>query len=158
MKRHNHKNEAIAILLLILGIWFGKWVEKPVRYYNIIAPSEMHWQEKGGIYAGEATPEELRQLPPEGIENYIRWKFGKDAEMALKIAYCESRFHSNSIGGVGERGLFQIHPIHTRRIEKLGWTFDDMFNPYRNTDLAYILFKEQGWEPWSCWRIVREVK
>jgi len=158
MKRNKHtKTIAFFFGVMAVGTLLGKGVDGFMASNTVI---------KGDIYQGDGTEqgvvfaeavplEEREKLPPEDIKEYIKWVFGKHGEEALKVAYCESRFHANSVGGVGERGLFQIHPIHTQRIEKLGLSFDDMFNPYRNTDVAYNIFKEQGnWSAWSCARKV----
>ena len=79
-----------------------------------------------------------------------------DCDTALYVFRCENGFDAyeywrpDVIGGQGERGIAQIHPIHLERIHNLGYTWDDMFNPTANLAVAYSLFQEQGWEPWAC--------
>jgi hypothetical protein len=31
---------------------------------------------------------------------------------AIQVAHCESRFKADAVGALGERGVFQIHPVH----------------------------------------------
>ena len=157
MKRNKHaKTIAFFFGVMAVGTLLGKGVDGFMASKSII---------KGDIYQGDGTEqgvvfaeavplEEQAKLPPEDIKEYIKWVFGKHGDEALAIVNCESRFHPNSVGGVGERGLFQVHPIHRKRIERLGYSWDDMFNPYKNVNVAYDIFKEQGWNPWTCKRVL----
>lgn len=63
---------------------------------------------------------------------------------------CESTMNPRAVGSAGERGLTQIHPIHRQRIERLGFTWDDMFDPVANLTVAFDIYREQGARPWSC--------
>ena len=153
--KQSRKTNLIAILLLLAGIGFGKsyenWMSTSVSF------ARDHYgdmTESYQIVSEELPPEVVAELeakePPKGTEDYIRYVFGDHADEALKVAYCESKFRAKAVGGLGERGVFQLHPIHRARIAKLGLEWDDMFNAHRNTDVAKILFDEQGWGIWSC--------
>ena len=54
----------------------------------------------------------------------IRSVFGRNADAALRVARCESGFNTYAVGSAGERGLFQIHPIHRSWVN-----WGAMFNP-----------------------------
>lgn len=54
------------------------------------------------------------------------------------------------VGDAGERGGFQLHPVHAWRFLQRGWTWDDAFIPKRNVEIAYEIWVEQGWHPWTC--------
>lgn len=69
-----------------------------------------------------------------------------------EIVRCESTFNPHAVGSAGERGLTQVHPVHRPRIEAMGFTWDDMFDPRANLDVAYAIWSEQGTRPWSCAR------
>lgn len=69
-----------------------------------------------------------------------------------EIVRCESTFNPHAVGSAGERGLTQVHPVHRPRIEAMGFTWDDMFDPRANLDVAYSIWSEQGTRPWSCAR------
>lgn len=105
----------------------------------------------------------------ERILQLIAGVFPDHTVNATKIAKCESTFDPKAIGGIGERGLMQIHPNHFRGVwsnvlPNAGFTWDDMFDPQKNLEAARILFDLNGqkWgrrtpsSPliWSCAPIV----
>ena len=60
---------------------------------------------------------------------------------AKVVAWCESRWSPNATGGAGERGTFQVHPIHRDS------TYDELGNflaAYRISSGGY------DWTAWSC--------
>jgi hypothetical protein len=60
---------------------------------------------------------------------------------ALRIMSCESGGNPNATGGAGERGLFQIHPVH----------HDSTYDPYGNVLAAYrISAGGSNWSAWTC--------
>lgn len=87
---------------------------------------------------------------PQNNEEIIRSIFGKDADMAIKVARCESGLNTNAKNKVSSaRGLFQVmssvHGVKER------WLYDPMIN----TLIAKQLFDASGWNPWNasrhCW-------
>ncbi len=75
--------------------------------------------------------------------------YGWDCARALAVARCESRLDPAAVGGAGERGLFQIHPVHAAW---LGPRWDALFDPVVNVAVAHEMWRTQGWRPWSCAR------
>ena len=72
--------------------------------------------------------------------------------VAYHIVAAESKGNPYAEGGAGERGIFQIHPIHFGYGQQtlLGYTWDDMWNPVANAAVAAWLYKNQGgWRPWT---------
>lgn len=70
------------------------------------------------------------------------------------ISYYETRGQADpnaAIGIYGERGRFQIHPIHASRFTAHGWVFEvDAHDPWKNTVIAYEIWQDNlGWTPWS---------
>lgn len=65
---------------------------------------------------------------------------------ALRVAYCESRLDPLARGRAGERGLFQIHPVH------FGWLDEArLYEPLYNARIAYRLSRGgRDWHAWSC--------
>lgn len=62
-------------------------------------------------------------------------------DKALVIARCESGWNTGATGSAGERGLFQIHPIH----------FDSTYDTLGNVRAAYrISSGGRDWSAWSC--------
>lgn len=73
------------------------------------------------------------------------------AASAPAIAMCESSMNPAAVNREsGATGLFQIMEIHTRRIQRLGYTWADMLHGVPNTLVAIDLWREQSWAPWSC--------
>jgi len=85
--------------------------------------------------------------PPElvaAVQGYS-WR----VEDALAVAWCEMGGHWNptAIGAAGERGPFQLHPIHAGR-----WPdyWEGSMIPSRNAEMAFDIWSESGWGPWTC--------
>jgi hypothetical protein len=90
---------------------------------------------------------------PKSIKGMIEKEFGKDADEALRIAFCESRFDPNDVSSAGAVGVFQIRPVdHGWRVKKVHGK--DLFDPWTNVRVAHHIFEHQGWRPWVCARIV----
>lgn len=100
----------------------------------------------------------------EQIDNYIKTIFGKDATVAIAVQRVECNpqnkqypkcvYHTEHEYSVG---IFQInlynssHWIHAKKVpgetmeEKVEW----LKNPYHNTLIAYKIFTDSGFNPWS---------
>jgi len=96
------------------------------------------------------VPEPAGDYPSELVA--IVSGFSWDVEDALAVAWCEmgGKWEPRALGGYGERGVFQLHPIHA-------WRWSDYWEgsmiPSRNAEMAYSLFLSLGsmWSPtWSC--------
>ncbi len=68
---------------------------------------------------------------------------------ALAVMNCESGGNPNVTGAAGEWGLFQIHPVHVARFGGA-----NPYDPGTNVAVAYQIWSEQGWGPWSCKRVL----
>lgn len=84
------------------------------------------------------------------IEEMICNTFGDQCQKALSVVRCESSFNAGTVGAAGERGLFQIHPVHIPYLQDRGMTWDSMFDPASNIAYAYDLYSRSGWGPWTC--------
>lgn len=89
---------------------------------------------------------------PGSVEGYICWVFGSDCRMALAVSHAENgtrqcdRISVNKNGSV-DFGVFQINTVHIKRIP-----VRDMVDCQKNIRMAYVLFKEQGWNPWVAYQ------
>lgn len=100
---------------------------------------------------------EIKNLPEPktDLEKYICEKFGvADCKIALAIAKAESgmketAFNLNSDGSI-DIGIFQINSIHWG---KEGCQPKNLFDGYKNVDCAYKIWKAQGWEPWTTFKV-----
>ena len=95
-----------------------------------------------------------KKKKPRSIKDMIESEFGKHADEALRIAYCESKFDTDDVSSAGAVGVFQIRPQnHGWRVKKVK-KGKDLFDPWTNVRVARHIFDHQGWRPWVCARIV----
>jgi hypothetical protein len=110
------------------------------------------------------TPKEPESNQKEEIDAYIRTIFGKDAKVFLAITRVECNpknkqypacvyhtDHEYSVG-VAQINLFnKSHAIHANKVP--GATMEDKIeslkNPYINVLVAYKIFTDSGFTPWT---------
>ena len=67
---------------------------------------------------------------------------------AMRVVRCETggTYDARARGGAGERGLFQIHPVH------FGWVDERrLYEPLYNARIAYRLSRGgTSWRAWTC--------
>lgn len=126
------------------------------RYqYTVYTPVQIPPQDPTVIPRPVATVVE-RALPPvqqvSSLTSILARYFGSEASYAYQVVSCETggTFNPHSTGRLGERGLFQIHPIHIGLIRSLRYTWDEMYQVEPNVHVAWVLWREQGWRPWAC--------
>jgi len=72
---------------------------------------------------------------------------------ALAVARCESGpdYYAAPWENPGHRGAFQLGSVHAWRFTAHGWNWEmDGLVLERNVAVAYEIWVEQGWRPWSC--------
>ena len=97
-----------------------------------------------------APPAQTIEYEPGSIENMICAAFGDQCSKALSVVHCESRFNPGTVGAAGDRGLFQIHPVHIPYLSDRGMSWEAMFDPASNIAYAHDLYSRSGWGPWTC--------
>lgn len=84
------------------------------------------------------------------IQQAICDAFRAACQWALRVARCESRFNPGATNG-SHRGLFQISiKWHAARIQRMGYTLDQMWEVGPNIAVALAIYEEQGGGPWEC--------
>jgi hypothetical protein len=94
------------------------------------------------------------------VINYIKEIFGKDWKTAYGIAMAESNFipdKPNITSKETSIGIFQINlqsdagKVHFDKVpgNTLEEKIENLKNPYINTLVAYRIYKENGFEPWT---------
>ena len=78
---------------------------------------------------------------------------------ALSVARCESGWRWDDPRVTSARrwnvGIFQINRVHRDRVERLGFTWDQVrTDPLANALVAADIWREQGWGPWACKRVL----
>lgn len=97
-----------------------------------------------------ATPKPVLQvasvdsIPTGGVEEAIRDAFGSNFDWALCVARKESGLNPNAVGRQGERGLFQIHPVHFTT-----FSAERLFDSYYNAAAAARIYQSSGPRAWT---------
>lgn len=106
--------------------------------------------------AAAPEPEPAAEVPappaPTGggsVEDAIATYFGDIYDSAIGVAQCESGLDPYATNGQF-RGLFQIGAMHQGLAAELGYSWDQMYDPYVNSHVARALYNGSGWQPWSC--------
>lgn len=90
------------------------------------APTATPMARIGAQSARYVPPEELRRmLADAGFP-------ASQHDFLIALARCESSLFTHAVGNAGERGLFQIHPVH-------GWRWEVAFDPWQNVQAAYYV-------------------
>lgn len=107
------------------------------------------------------TYESIVQLDKQFIKEIITMKakeYGVNAQVAIKIAECESSlnidaFNPSNRDGSSDKGLYQINSVHYETTQSLG--LDVKSSMYDNIEYAMMLMKENGTRDWyssqHCW-------
>lgn len=89
--------------------------------------------------------------PPTAIAAEWFRPYGQEAT-ARCIIHLESNGNPNVTGSAGERGNYQIHPVHRRDFEAYtGQPWSSAYDPNWNGYYAVKLWRDSGrsWRPWS---------
>lgn len=89
----------------------------------------------------------------QNVYSYLQDKLDSDDVTKLMlVALCESGFNpqasNKNTNKSTDGGVFQINSIH-------GYSYDELKNPIKNTDVAIKLYTDSNLQPWnsskSCW-------
>ena len=76
----------------------------------------------------------------------IRQVFRATSWAALRVAECESHMSPRAVGAAGERGLFQIHPVHFSWLDEAR-----LFEARYNSQIAFRMSRGgTNWSAWTC--------
>lgn len=88
-------------------------------------------------HSAPASVERWRGL----VAKYVDW----DAEVMLRIIACESGGQPDAVSPDGQNaGAYQENVIH-------GYSYAEMTDPVRSTEIAHDIWLSQGYEAWSCY-------
>jgi soluble lytic murein transglycosylase-like protein len=92
--------------------------------------------------------------PSGSVEDAIATYFGDVFTQAYNVARCESSLNPGAVSrGGGNWGLFQINTVHKQRVADLGYSWDQILDPYVNALVARSIYDGAGgWGPWGCRR------
>lgn len=95
----------------------------------------------------------------DGARRVVCPLFGARCAQALAVGGCETggTWDVRALGKAGERGWFQIHPVHfgtVIRSRYVGSIYVDksrLYDPRYNARVAYVLSDGgRNWQPWTC--------
>lgn len=76
-------------------------------------------------------------------------------DQASRIADCESEFDPGAVSSTNDHGLFQINAVHRQQFEQVtGQPWSAVYNPYWNSVYAKWLYEQEGWDPWTCRKVL----
>ena len=100
-----------------------------------------------------ARPRTVHFVPPPGSAGeglaaiYAVFSGSPGLDWALRVAYCESRYHPNSVNHQsGATGLFQFMP-RTWNAHFAGW---NIWDPYAQARAALIFYNAGATSAWTC--------
>jgi soluble lytic murein transglycosylase-like protein len=161
---------AIAIIILFFALaWVAGWIAATFEKVEYISPveeirdinispitltqEEWDWYLREGLVIGAKKAHAAEEAEPTVEELIVRY-FGKDADMALRIAYCESRYNPLAKNkNSSASGVFQIIKatwISNRAAMGLDTDLDLRFNAEENIKTAAYIHSRRGWQPWVC--------
>lgn len=89
--------------------------------------------------------------PRQVAETAIQQAFPDQAQydVAVQIAQCESAMQPGAVSPGGANvGLFQINAVHKAWVQSLGYSWNDLTDPFVNAKIARMLYDQAGWRPW----------
>ncbi len=99
------------------------------------------------VGASACTPDDLSK-------DAIRQNFpSSQHSKAIRVADCESGLNPGAVSpGGGNWGLFQINTVHKPMVQRMGYSWDQIKDPYVNAKVARRIFADAGdtWGPWAC--------
>ena len=92
--------------------------------------------------------------PSGSVEEAIAAYFGDVYDQAYNVARCESGLNPEAVSpGGGNWGLFQINTVHQQRVANMGYSWDQILDPWVNAAVARSIYDDAGgWGPWGCRR------
>lgn len=199
MRAHNYKRKLIGghyrpdysktakawltlflVVVILGGGSYQQWVDgQPLVDPNVrileVGTVQAYEEQVEIVAFRDPQPEPVEKTEKEQIIDYIYKVFGSDADEALVVSHCESKYTVDVVGDenlmdydyrydemIGDSiGVFQIRTGGKEKSGKIwnraranGMTADE-FRVYlkdykNNVDYAKKIFDRQGWGPWTC--------
>lgn len=136
---------------------FFKW-QSPIKFQRPLLIEKRAVSHHGIINTAQATmatntmaTNTMATSISNSIESKITATFGKDAKVAIAVAKAESGLNCNAVNhnknGSKDFSLFQINEVHRAKYAGRNIMDCDV-----NLDVAYQIYKAQGWTPWVAYK------
>jgi hypothetical protein len=89
---------------------------------------------------------------PKTIEGQIEMVFGVDAEDAKKVFTCESHLKANAVNNKNRNGSIDIGVAQINSVHSIPDAY--LKNSMINLLVAKQIFDRQGWQPWTCRKVL----
>jgi len=105
----------------------------------------------GGLLLGMTACDESTN-----VQVAIQQNFGDSAALqqkAVRVAKCESGLDADAVSpGGANHGLFQINNVHKAAVQRMGYSWSQIYDPYVNAKVARYIYNSAGgsWSPWGC--------
>jgi hypothetical protein len=97
-----------------------------------------------------AEKKRVEYVPSGDMASLICSVFVNNCARAVQVAKCESGLNPSAYNRSGASGLFQLLG-HGSMFVAHGWSAGDVFDPYKNTVVAFDLSRGgTNWSPWVC--------
>jgi len=146
-----------VVVLVAVTATFAALILRSQYTFSLQSPVRVHFQWPL-VVAAKTTGEDALEAQADqfgrrltAYQQYACNKFGSACRVALAIQRAENPkgaceiFHYNSDGTL-DWGYFQINTVHLTRA---GLNLRDLLDCRANIDLAYQLYQERGFQPWS---------
>ena len=106
-----------------------------------LAEGSGNWNETHRIFVGSDGPVLIsRSIAPD-----------PDFWAGVGVAGCESAWRAAVDSPTGDTGFWQLNRRWQEwRFLRRGWTWKDAKDAEKNTEIAFEIWSEQGWGPWSA--------
>jgi soluble lytic murein transglycosylase-like protein len=149
------KRKLILLLAALLALLVaGRVIAKSINQ----APQLVEQNTQKQTETTQSTPEEIKTPPVASVKVVeptealvARYFPPSQVANAMTIIKYESGGNPNALSQTNDRGLFQINAVHIKRVNG---DLSALFDPETNVKVAYAIWSEQGWSPWStAWRL-----
>ena len=97
------------------------------------------------VLAVPAVPPDISDDASDASWEGLICSYGWDCATALRVFRCESGLTADAISPDGRNiGIAQINLVH-------GYSVQYLLDARNNLAVAYALYLDQGWAPWSCY-------
>lgn len=125
--------------------------EAPEDFVYIDIPEPIFIADEPTVSEVESVVEVTHSTPTNW--DHLLEQYDWDVRTARAVLLAESEGNPNAVNWndhhgscISSRGLFQIGCFWA---EHFGYTVEDLYVPSVNVEIAYRIWKEQGWQPWG---------
>ena len=133
----------LFLLLQFIAVPNFVYLQNYIDNFVLMKPKNKIYIQKNNVYNKKIVLEDWKTE----IAKYICTK-NWDCKTALAVAYAESGLNIEAESHTNDHGIFQINAYWQRnRIEGR-----NLYDVQENIDIAYEIYEEQGFVPWTTFK------